>query len=91
MTQELESTFEIKNTLGLHARPASLFVQVATSYESDIFVEKEGEVVNAKSLMGLLMLSAGYGTSITVSAKGADCAEAIQAIGDLINRNFDEE
>lgn len=91
MSEELESTFEIKNTLGLHARPASLFVQVATSYESDIFVEKDGEVINAKSLMGLLMLSAGYGTIIKVSAKGSDCEEAIQAIGDLIQRNFDEE
>lgn len=91
MAQELESQFEIKNSLGLHARPASLFVQIATQFTSDIFVEKEGEVVNAKSLMGLLMLSAGYGTIITVSAKGEDSAEAIKAIGDLINRNFDEE
>jgi len=91
MTQEIESTFEIKNTLGLHARPASLFVQVATSYQSDIFVEKEGEVVNAKSLMGLLMLSAGFGTLIKVSAKGSDCSEAIKAIEELIERNFDEE
>jgi len=91
MSQEIESTFEIKNSLGLHARPASLFVQVATSYQSDIFVEKDGEVINAKSLMGLLMLSAGYGTIIKVSAKGSDSEDAIQAIGDLIERNFDEE
>ncbi len=91
MTEETESTFEITNTLGLHARPASMFVQIATSFESDIFVEKDGEVINAKSLMGLLMLSAGYGTQITVSAKGSDCCEAVKAIGELIARNFDEE
>ena len=91
MSNEIEAIFEIKNTLGLHARPASLFVQVTTAYESDIFVEKDGEVINAKSLMGLLMLSAGYGTQIKVTAKGSDSKEALDAIEDLIERNFDEE
>jgi phosphocarrier protein len=88
---EVSHNIEIKNTLGLHARPASLFVKTASSFECEITVEKEDEVVNGKSLMGLLMLSAGYGTVIKISAKGKDCEVAIKAIIDLITRKFDEE
>ena len=88
---EISHNIEIKNTLGLHARPASLFVKTASSFECEITVEKENEVVNGKSLMGLLMLSAGCGTVIKISAKGKDCEVAINAIIDLITRKFDEE
>lgn len=83
--------FQIKNTLGIHARPASLFVQLASSYDSEVSVEKDGETVNGKSLMGMLMLSAGCGTSIRVNAKGHDSQELVKAIGELIDRKFDEE
>lgn len=88
---EFSHEIEIKNTLGLHARPASLFVKTASNFECEITVEKESEVVNGKSLMGLLMLSAGYGTIIRISAKGKDCEVAVKAIIDLITRKFDEE
>ena len=91
MSKEFEETYEIQNTLGLHARPASLFVQVASSFDSEILVEKDGEAVNAKSLMGLLMLSATFGTHIKIIAKGDDSQEAVEALGDLINRKFDED
>jgi phosphocarrier protein len=84
-------TLEIKNELGLHARPATLFVQLAAGFESDINVEKDGELVNGKSLMGLLMLSAGRGSKINVSAEGPDCESAIKAIEELVNSKFQEE
>lgn len=81
----------IKNSLGLHARPASMFVKTASEFEAEIMVEKDGEIVNGKSLMGLLMLSAGHGTCIKVSADGKDCETALNAIVELIERKFDEE
>jgi len=84
---------KIKNKLGMHARPASIFVQFATKFESDIFVEKDGEKVNGKSLINLLMLSAGYNSTITVSASGKDQKSALIALEDLINNNteFNEQ
>jgi phosphocarrier protein len=88
---EVSHEIEIKNTLGLHARPASLFVKTASNFECEITVEKDSEIVNGKSLMGLLMLSAGYGTVIRISARGKDCEVAVKAIIDLITRKFDEE
>jgi phosphocarrier protein len=87
----IESILEIKNSLGLHARPASMFVQLASNFESEILVEKDGEEVNAKSLMGLLMLSAGCGSKIKLSIKGEDCFHAMEAISKLVERKFDEE
>ena len=88
---EISHNIEIKNTLGLHARPASLFVKTVSNFECEVTVEKDNEVVNGKSLMGLLMLSAGCGTVIKISAKGKDCEVALKAIIDLISRKFDEE
>jgi len=88
---EISHNIEIKNTLGLHARPASLFVKTVSNFECEVTVEKDSEVVNGKSLMGLLMLSAGCGTVIKISAKGKDCEVALKAIIDLISRKFDEE
>jgi len=85
------TSLQIKNSLGLHARPASLFVQTATAFDAEILVEKDGETVNGKSLMGLLMLAAGCGSIIKIHAKGTDGHNAIKALEDLINRKFDEE
>jgi len=87
----VKADFQVKNTLGIHARPASLFVQMASGFESEISVEKDGETVNGKSLMGMLMLSAGCGSTIKVSVKGSDAEEVVRAIGQLIDRKFDEE
>jgi len=81
----------VQNQLGLHARPASMFVKKATRFESEIFVEKDGEEVNGKSIMGLMMLAAGPGTTLTVTAEGSDATKAVDELEELINRNFEEE
>ncbi|OGV33962.1 MAG: phosphocarrier protein HPr [Lentisphaerae bacterium GWF2_45_14] len=81
----------IKNSLGLHARPASMFVQLASTFDSEIFVEKEGEKVNGKSLMGLLMLAAGCGTILKLQAEGPDSELALKALVELIDGKFNEE
>jgi phosphocarrier protein HPr len=81
----------VQNSLGLHARPASQLVKLALTFEAEIMFEKNGESVSAKSLMGLLMLSAGCGTVLKISATGGDGRSALEAIVELINRKFDEE
>ena len=81
----------VQNQLGLHARPASMFVKKATRFKSEILVEKDGEEVNGKSIMGLMMLAAGPGTTLTVTAEGSDAAEALNELEQLVNRNFEEE
>ena len=81
----------IGNKLGLHARPAAMFVRVANRYSSDILVEKDGEEINGKSIMGLMLLAAGCGSRLKVTATGADCNDMIQALEELIARKFDEE
>ena len=83
--------FTILNKLGIHARPAAQFVKMANRFQSDIFVEKDGEEVDGKSIMGLMMLAAGHGSVITVSAEGADADEALAALEDLISRKFEED
>src|SRR5258708_31169089 len=87
--QERELT--ILNKLGIHARPAALFVKTANRFHCDIFVEKDGERINGKSIMGLMMLAAGPGSKITVFAEGNDSSEALQEIESLIKRKFDED
>lgn len=80
----------IKNKLGLHARPAALFVQTANQYDSDIDVIKDGEKVNGKSIMGIMTLAIGCGTEITIVALGPDAVEAVAAIEQLVQGNFGE-
>jgi phosphocarrier protein len=79
------------NKLGIHARPAAMFVKIANRFTCNIMVEKGGEKINGKSIMGLMMLAAGPGSKILVSCEGDDCHAAIAAIEDLIKRKFDEE
>jgi len=81
----------VQNQLGLHARPASMFVKTATKFASEIMVEKEGESVNGKSIMGLMMLAASHGTILTVTAEGSDASNALNELEELVNRNFEEE
>jgi len=81
----------VQNQLGLHARPASMFVKTATKFASEIMVEKEGESVNGKSIMGLMMLAASHGTILTVTAEGSDASNALNELDELVNRNFEEE
>jgi phosphocarrier protein len=83
--------FTIQNKLGIHARPAAQFVKMANRFQSDITVEKDGEEVDGKSIMGLMMLAAGHGSVILVSAEGEDEEAALDAIADLIARKFEED
>lgn len=81
----------IKNRLGLHARAAALLMQTATKFQSDIKVSKDGQTVDGKSILGLMMLAAAQGSEIQVEIAGADAAAAIEAIADLVNRGFYED
>ena len=83
--------FLVSNKLGIHARPAAMFVKTATRFACDIFVEKDGEKVNGKSIMGLMMLAAGPGSKLTVHAHGQDASQALAEIETLIKRKLDEE
>jgi phosphocarrier protein len=86
-----EATFEIVNELGLHARAATKFVQTANRFKCDVDVEKDGQVVNGKSIMGVLMLVAAKGTSITIRGRGHDGQACVDALGDLVKGRFGEE
>jgi phosphocarrier protein HPr len=81
----------ITNKLGIHARPAAMFVKTANRFACDILVEKDGETINGKSIMGLMMLAAGPGSKIIVQTNGPNAAEAVAAIEELVKRKFDEE
>ena len=81
----------ITNSLGLHARPAAMFVQLASKFLSEITVERGSERVNGKSIMGIMMLAAGKGLKITVTAEGADAADAVSALEELVNGKFGED
>jgi phosphocarrier protein len=81
----------VLNKLGIHARPAAMFVKTANKFTCDIFVEKDGERVNGKSIMGLMMLAAGPGSRLTIIAEGTDGGTALDAIEELVARKFDEE
>ena len=81
----------IVNRLGLHARPAAMFVKIANRHKAELWVEKDGEQVNGKSIMGLMMLAAGQGSKLSITADGSDAEKAIKEIEDLIGRKFDEE
>jgi len=87
----LKKEFLIINKLGLHARASALFVKTASRFTSEVRLAKEGVEVNGKSIMGIMMLAASKGTTILLSVEGADEAEALQAIGDLITNGFGEE
>lgn len=87
----VEERLEITNELGMHARAATRFVQTANRFKSQITVEKDGQMVNGKSIMGVLMLVAAKGTFINVRAAGEDAAGAIEAIGKLVRDKFGEE
>lgn len=87
----IQKTTTIKNRAGIHARPAALIVQTASQFESNIFLEKDSEKINAKSIMGIITLGASYKTDITISAEGSDEAEAVEAITALFDTKFEEE
>jgi phosphocarrier protein HPr len=80
----------IVNRAGMHARPAAEFVKTAGRFSADITVEKDGLEVNGKSIMGVLMLAAEQGSMLVLTASGNDAAEALEALGDLVGRGFEE-
>jgi len=88
---KVSKTLVVQNKLGIHARPAALFAKTANRFKSDVFVEKDGETINAKSIMGLMMLAAGPGSKILVIAKGPDAAEAVKVIEELLASKFGED
>jgi phosphocarrier protein HPr len=81
----------IVNRLGLHARPSAMFVKTASRYKCEIWVEKDGERVNGKSIMGLMMLAAGQGSKLLLTCEGNDCDKALAEIEEIIRRKFDED
>ena len=83
--------FTINNKLGLHARPSAQITQVASKFASDVHIARNGRRVNAKSIMGVMMLAAGQGTVVTVDAVGVDAQAAVDAIGALIDSGFGED
>ena len=84
-------TATVVNELGMHARAATKFVQTANKFKSDIAVEKDGQAVNGKSIMGVLMLVASKGTHIKVTASGDDAEAALAALATLVKEKFGEE
>ncbi len=91
MTKErIERRAEIVNPMGFHARPAAEFVKLAGSFQADLWLEKDGVEVNAKSIMGVLMLAAEVGTQLVIRAEGDDAEEALTALASLIDSGFEE-
>ncbi|MHB1215501.1 MAG: HPr family phosphocarrier protein [Thiobacillus sp.] len=82
---------DIVNKLGLHARPSARLTQLASSFKSNVFMSRNGRRVNAKSIMGVMMLAAAKGSTITLETDGEDEREAIDALAELINSGFGEE
>jgi phosphocarrier protein len=82
---------EVKNKLGLHARPAAMFVQAANKFHSDVGVTKDGVEVNGKSVMGMMMLAAHQGSMIKIKVSGPDEQHAVDELKKLFDKKFDEE
>ena len=89
--QKLEKEITIINRLGLHARPAAMFVRIASRHRSEVWVEKEGEQINGKSIMGLMMLAAGQGSTLTIRCEGPDADKVMEELEELIRQKFNED
>ena len=92
MTQDgrVERKVKVVNRAGMHARPAAEFVKLAGSFQSEIWLEKDGLEVNGKSIMGVLMLAAEQGSELRIAARGDDADDAVAALADLVNGGFEE-
>jgi len=89
--QRFTAEVVIENRNGLHARPAAMFVKISSRYRAEVWVEKDGERVNGKSIMGLMMLAAGKGSRLQVIAEGTDAEKAVAEIKNLVETRFGEE
>lgn len=87
----ISKDIEIINKLGMHARAAAQFVQLASSYSSHIEIEKDNRRVNGKSIMGVMMLAASKGSTVTLHADGDDEQQSIDGLSELVNNRFNEE
>lgn len=87
----VEKILIVKNRAGIHARPATLIAQLANKFTSEITLEKDSIVVNAKSIMGVITMAAGYNTTMTLKVEGPDESEAASAIENLFDTKFDDE
>ena len=87
-TMMITKDLTIRNKMGLHARPAAQFVKRASKYKCDVWVEKDDEPVNGKSIMGLMMLAAGRGEIIKLTTEGGDAQEAMNDLEELVNSGF---
>ena len=91
MSQSVTTTATIRNELGLHARAATKLVEVASAYEAELFLSKDGREVNGKSIMGVLLLTATRGSVIGIRGEGPDAEELVRAVAKLIEGKFGEE
>jgi phosphocarrier protein HPr len=89
--QKVEKDIAVINRLGLHARPAAMFVRIASRYRCEVWVAKDGEEVNGKSIMGLMMLAAGQGSKLHLRCEGPDAEKALTDLEELINARFHED
>lgn len=87
---QLAKELVVQNKMGIHARPAAMIVRVTNKYKADVFVEKDEEQVNGKSIMGLMMLAAGKGSKVKFIARGDDAATMLSDLETLFARKFDE-
>ncbi|MDR3012449.1 MAG: HPr family phosphocarrier protein [Chitinispirillales bacterium] len=87
----IEKNVKVTNTLGIHARPASMIVQTAVKYKSSVQIMRGSAQVDAKSIMSVMMLAAAYGTEVTIRADGEDEKDVIDALIALFDRKFNEE
>ncbi len=81
----------VQNRQGIHARPSASFVKLASQFNCDVFIEKDGETINGKSIMGLLMLAAGPGSKLRIVCTGADCHAAMTQLCALVDAKFGED
>jgi phosphocarrier protein len=89
--QKIEKELIIVNRLGLHARPAAMFVRIASRHRAEIWVAKEGEEINGKSIMGLMMLAAGQGSKLRIRCDGPDADKAMEELEELVKAGFNED
>ena len=91
MSEGVSRTVEIVNKRGLHARASAKFVKLASGFDAEVRVSKDGQTVDARSIMGLMMLAAGPGCCIDIEAEGAEAEAAVAALEQLVNAKFDED
>ncbi|ALL12056.1 HPr family phosphocarrier protein [Caulobacter henricii] len=91
MSRMAERTVEIVNERGLHARASAKFVKMAAGFDAEVKVSREGSCVDARSIMGLMMLAAGIGSTIDIAAEGPEAEAALEALCELVANRFDEE